>query len=236
MQPKYASFFAVPIVLALALSACGTNSKTAVDTVIPTAVTATSVGGAIAADALFNSGDVAFAQGMIPHHQQAVEMADIALDPARTAGAAVKDLATRIQGAQGPEIQLMTGWLTGWGQPIAMAGMDGMGSVSMEGMAPGETKAPGETMPVAETMAAMEGMSGMKGMMSADEMTGLEKVTGAEFDKAWLGMMIRHHDGAVGMSKTEQTDGKNVDAIDLAGKIISAQEAEIEEMKKLLAA
>lgn len=236
MQPKYASFFAVPIVLALALSACGTNSKTAVDTVIPTAVTATSVGGAIAADALFNPGDVAFAQGMIPHHQQAVEMADIALDPARTAGAAVKDLATRIQGAQGPEIQLMTGWLTGWGQPIAMAGMDGMGSVSMEGMAPGETKAPGETMPVAETMAAMEGMSGMKGMMSADEMTGLEKVTGAEFDKAWLGMMIRHHDGAVGMSKTEQTDGKNVDAIDLAGKIISAQEAEIEEMKKLLAA
>ncbi len=233
MQPKYASFFAVPIVLALALSACGTNSKTAVDTVIPTAVTATSVGGAIAADALFNSGDVAFAQGMIPHHQQAVEMADLALDPARTAGAAVKDLATRIQGAQGPEIQLMTGWLTGWGQPIAM---DGMGSVSMEGMAPGETKAPGETMPVAETMAAMEGMSGMEGMMSAAEITGLEKVTGAEFDKAWLGMMIRHHDGAVGMSKTEQTDGKNIDAIDLAGKIISAQEAEIEEMKKLLAA
>ena len=49
-------------------------------------------------------------------------------------------------------------------------------------------------------------------------------------------MMIRHHEGAVVMSKTEQTDGKSVDAIELAGKIITAQEGEIVEMKKLLAA
>lgn len=54
-------------------------------------------GGAIAADAVFNQGDVACAQGMIPHHRQAVEMAEVALALNRNAGAAVKDLATRIQ-------------------------------------------------------------------------------------------------------------------------------------------
>jgi hypothetical protein len=65
----------------------------------------------------FNDADVTFAQGMIPHHQQAIEMADIALDPATGASAQVRDLATRIKAGQDPEIQLMTGWLAAWGQP-----------------------------------------------------------------------------------------------------------------------
>ncbi len=226
MKSKYASLIALPLALTFTLGACGTKAKNAVETVAPTAETAAaSAGEAIAEDAAFNAGDVAFAQGMIPHHQQAIEMADIALDSARNAGPAVKDLATRIQGAQGPEIQLMTGWLKAWGQPVGMPGM------SMD-----HEMAPGETMAAGETMAGMEGMEGMEGMMSADEMVGLEKVTGADFDKAWVEMMIRHHDGAVVMSKTEQTEGKSPEAIALAGKIITAQEAEIEEMKKFLAA
>lgn len=75
--------------------------------------------------AAFNDADVAFAQGMIPHHQQAVEMAKMA--DTQAASAKVKDLAARIEGAQGPEIEKMQGWLKDWGKSESSKGsMDGM--------------------------------------------------------------------------------------------------------------
>ena len=215
--------FAFPLMLALTLGACSSSSDSAATDPATKAVVDDSAGSetipadivaadTIPADAEFNANDVTFAQGMIPHHQQAVEMSTIALDPERNASAEVKDLATRIQGAQDPEIQLMTGWLTEWGQPVdAMTGMEGM-----EGMETGD-------------------MPGTEGMMSLDEMTGLEAANGPAFDKLWLDMMVRHHQGAVTMSKTAQTDGKAAVVKELAGKIISAQEAEIAEMSKVLA-
>ena len=75
-----------------------------------------------------NDGDIAFASGMIPHHQQAVEMADMALDKA--SNAEVTSLAEDIKAAQDPEIAQMSGWLVGWGQPAPEGGMSG----DMEGM------------------------------------------------------------------------------------------------------
>lgn len=75
--------------------------------------------------AAFNDADVTFVQGMIPHHEQAVEMAKMANTQA--ASAKVKDLATRIEGAQGPEIAKMRGWLKDWGKSgTSEDSMDGM--------------------------------------------------------------------------------------------------------------
>jgi uncharacterized protein (DUF305 family) len=79
-----------------------------------------------------NDADVMFAQHMIPHHQQAVEMSDMILgkqgiDPR------VTELANQIKAAQGPEIQLMQGWLTQWGTP-AMPPMSGHDTPGMTGM------------------------------------------------------------------------------------------------------
>ncbi|MFF4584210.1 DUF305 domain-containing protein [Streptomyces sp. NPDC001388] len=73
-----------------------------------------------------NAQDVAFAQGMIPHHRQALEMAELAAD--RASSAQVKDLAARIEKAQDPEIEKMTGWLKAWGEDASsMPGMDHAG-------------------------------------------------------------------------------------------------------------
>lgn len=81
----------------------------------------------------FNDADVMFAQMMIPHHEQAIEMSEIALDPASGASAAIQDLAIRIRDAQDPEIELMKGFLTTWGAPVNPE--DGMDHSSMmEGM------------------------------------------------------------------------------------------------------
>jgi uncharacterized protein (DUF305 family) len=80
--------------------------------------------------ATFNDADVTFAQNMIAHHQQAVEMADLAAT--RAANAQAKTLATQIKAAQQPEIDKMTAWLTAWGKPTVPAG--GHGGHSMPGM------------------------------------------------------------------------------------------------------
>jgi uncharacterized protein (DUF305 family) len=74
----------------------------------------------------------------------------------------------------------------------------------------------------------------MDGVMSQDQMTALEKSTGTAFDTMWLKMMIEHHQGAVTMSNTELADGVNPDAKTLAHNIITAQQAEIQQMQSML--
>jgi uncharacterized protein (DUF305 family) len=90
------------------LAGCGGSSHSDMANMADKAVDA-------AKDAIgFNDDDVMFAQMMIPHHEQAIEMADIALDPLVGASDAVKSLATRIKAAQDPEITKMKSFLTSW--------------------------------------------------------------------------------------------------------------------------
>ena len=59
-----------------------------------------------------NKTDETFVQQMVPHHQQAVEMARMV--GSHDAGPGVRALAGRIEKAQGPEIEKMDGWLDDW--------------------------------------------------------------------------------------------------------------------------
>ncbi|MFE9058912.1 DUF305 domain-containing protein [Streptomyces mutabilis] len=153
-----------------------------------------------------NAADVAFAKGMIPHHRQAVEMADLA--PERAGSPEVEKLAAEIKKAQDPEIRTLSGWLTSWGEevPADDAAMDH----------------------------STHGMEGMDGMMTDQEMRGLEDASGEAFDTAFLELMIKHHEGAVAMARTEQADGAHAPAKKMAGEIITSQSAEIERMNRLL--
>jgi uncharacterized protein (DUF305 family) len=199
---KYRSLAALAIVGVIGLSACGDDSSSgtpgAGDTTMAPAATNP-------AGADFNDADVVFAQSMIPHHEQAIEMADIALDPNVVASDQVKALATRIKGGQDPEIAMMTGWLTAWGQPMSMD-------------------------------AAGHDMGSMDGMMSSTEMDEMGAMTGTDFDKMWMELMIRHHEGAIAMAQTVKTDGQNPDVLALADQVITAQQGEIDEMKAILGA
>ena len=82
----------------------------------------------------FNDADVAFAQGMIPHHQGALTMSEVALT--RATDPRVIDLAERIEAGQDPEIDLLTGWLEEWDQPLEAGDIGGMdhGAEDMGGM------------------------------------------------------------------------------------------------------
>lgn len=151
-----------------------------------------------------NEADIAFAQGMIPHHEQAIEMAELATE--RAESDEVLDLAARIEAAQQPEIERMEAWLEEWGEDDGMSGME------MDG----------------------DGASGMEGGMSEADMAELEAASGAEFDRLFLEMMIEHHRGAISMAETEVAEGSHPDAVRLAEAIIEDQEAEIAEMEALL--
>ncbi|WP_433347291.1 DUF305 domain-containing protein [Microtetraspora malaysiensis] len=150
--------------------------------------------------AAFNDADVMFAQMMIPHHKQAVEMADLAAT--RATDQEIKDLAAKIKAAQDPEIATMTGWLTAWGKPVtSSAGMAG---------------------------------HGMPGMMSEDDMAKLKAAKGAEFNRMFAEMMIAHHNGAIEMARTEQTQGADAEAKKLAATIEATQQAEVAQLQKIL--
>ncbi|MEW2304834.1 DUF305 domain-containing protein [Streptomyces sp. NPDC006655] len=184
---------------ALALTACGGD-----DSAGATHASHSAAAGATASASAgtHNAQDVSFAQTMIPHHQQALEMASLAAD--RASSAQVKDLAARIEKAQDPEINTMTGWLKAWGEDVPMAGMD------------------------------HSGHRGMAGMMSDKDMTMLKQAKGKDFDTMFLTMMVQHHRGAVEMAGTEQAKGAYAPATSMAGSIVTGQNAEIKEMNKLL--
>jgi uncharacterized protein (DUF305 family) len=87
----------------------------------------------------FNDADVMFVQMMIPHHQQAIEMADMILNK-EGIDPGVLTLASDIKAAQQPEIDQLQSWLDEWGADMpdmdSMEGMDhGGGMMSEDDMA-----------------------------------------------------------------------------------------------------
>jgi uncharacterized protein (DUF305 family) len=193
----------------LVLGACGGESDsaappatTAASATTPSATTPSTT---TAPSAEHNDADIMFAQMMIQHHRQAVEMAKLV--EGRASSPEVKKLAAAIEAAQGPEIRTMSTWLTTWGEEVPAESMPGMDH---------------------------GGHGGMPGMMSEADMMTLEALSGSEFDKSWLTMMVAHHQGAVQMAQQQQKDGENPEAVALAKKIQSDQAAEITTMKGLL--
>ena len=190
------------LALALALSACGG------DTAPQAATSPASATAQAGAGAEHNDADIRFGQTMIPHHRQAVEMAELAAD--RAENPEVAALAERIREAQAPEIETIAGFLQAWGADVpAEGGMADMGH---------------------------SGMSGMSGMTTPEQMDQMGRASGAVFDRMFLENMIAHHEGAVTDAQRELTEGVNPQAKDLASQIIAAQTAEMDQMEQMLQA
>ncbi|MFJ9315487.1 DUF305 domain-containing protein [Pimelobacter simplex] len=154
--------------------------------------------------------DIAFMQMMIPHHAQALTMSRMA--PTRAASPAVKALARRILGAQGPEILTMAAWLRD--HDLAVPTKDDPPDAYDHGK---------------------HGHATMHGMLTAAELRALRQARGRAFDRLYLEGMIRHHEGAIAMADVVATKGTDVLVSELAGDIIVGQNAEIDRMRDLLA-
>ncbi|MEV6314051.1 DUF305 domain-containing protein [Streptomyces sp. NPDC051776] len=170
-------------------------------------------GGSGTASGGFNDADVTFAQQMIPHHRQALEMARLA--ERRSSDPEIRKLAGQIEVAQDPEIEILRSWLKAWGKPESPGSGTEHGATGHGNMDHG-------------------GGHGASGMMSADEMSRLEKAEGADADREFARLMIRHHEGAVAMAEEERRNGRHTKAKALAAAVVKGQSAEIVRMKRFL--
>lgn len=151
--------------------------------------------------------DVMFAQMMIPHHAQAVEMSTIMLDK-EGMPTEIRELAQQIADEQEPEIAEMRGWLDDWGMP-EMGDMSDMGGHA--------------------------GHGGMDGMLSDEQLDELRAATGDDAVRLFLEQMIAHHEGAIEMGRDVLDDGRHPDVRAFAERMIDAQQAEIDTMREWLA-
>ena len=205
---------------ALALAGCGTSGEDSTGEA-PEAATSAAAGAGSTDTATaapsgsaqaeeHNDADTMFAQMMIPHHEQVVQMSEGMLakddlDPD------IEALANKVVAAQGPEIDQLKTMLETWGEPTSAE------SGGMEGMDHGSGSD-----------------AGMEGMMTDEQMQELEAAEGTEAAEMYLTMMTTHHRGAIDMAQTEVADGENPQAIEMAQQVIKDQEAEIAEMETLL--
>jgi uncharacterized protein (DUF305 family) len=188
MTVRVAATFVALLVAAL-LAACGGNQHPA------------AAGNQTADQADHNADDIAFTQSMVPHHEQAVEMAQMV--PTNTTNQQIIGLANRVISTQVPEIKAFQVWLMQW--------QDAQGNDP-----------------------ASHGGAPMTGMVDQRTMDRLRSLTGAAFDHLWLTSMVDHHRGAIAMAQDEVAHGKNPDVIYLAQRIIAGQQAEIDQMTRML--
>jgi uncharacterized protein (DUF305 family) len=152
--------------------------------------------------------DVEFMQGMIMHHQQAVDM--VALLRTRVKSPVLRSFGEKIAISQSDEIRFMKQWLESRGKPTTME--MNMSAADMKNML-------------------------MPGMLTPEQMAALTKARGAQFDHLFLTGMIQHHGGALTMvNELFKTPGAAQDPVlfDFATDIDATQSAEIKIMQGML--
>ena len=155
-----------------------------------------------------------FIEEMVPHHEDAVAMADLALTRAEHPELTV--LATAIKATQTEEIDQMRAWYRAWfgadvppghmGAGRGFAGRGPTGPMGMTGM-----------------------MGGPIGMMGRQDPAALAQAQ--PFDRAFIEQMVPHHQMAVMMSAMALPGAQRPELIALLQSIVAGQSAEIRQMR-----
>jgi uncharacterized protein (DUF305 family) len=159
------------------------------------------------ADTSYSPADAVFMRDMIPHHHQALQMAELVAT--RTNRQELIDVAGRINASQGDEIEFMQSWL----------------------------RDRGEVVPDPTAHEAMHTHHTMAGMATPEQMAELAASEGIAFDRMFLTLMIRHHDGAVKMvEELLEQPGSAYDPVlfEFTNDVTNDQTTEIERMNALL--
>ncbi|WP_433437120.1 DUF305 domain-containing protein [Nonomuraea sp. CA-141351] len=124
--------------------------------------------------------DVVFSQEMITHHQQTIQLAEVAAE--RGKSSYVRDLSKKLIAEEKADIEMMSSWLRSWKEPLPPEPTTQMGS---------ELKA------------------------------------GPDFDRQWLKELTGHLEHGVQMAEAVSKAGKHGPTLELAGKVVQAQKAEL---------
>jgi uncharacterized protein (DUF305 family) len=184
--------------------------------------------GVVAAEELSRNerAEIRFLQGMVDHHQMALDMAADCLEKASTPS--VMTVCESVIAAQSAEIELMQGWLLDW-YNIAYEPMSMMEMLDMMEMS---------------VMGGMDSMHGGHGAMADTPFTdppmmmgmfaGFNRLEGVAYEIAWLESMIDHHDDALHMSQRILSRVAHDELGELAEQIVADQMTEIELMESLI--
>ncbi|KQU03732.1 hypothetical protein ASG56_09585 [Rhodococcus sp. Leaf7] len=169
-----------------------------------------------------DSVDVGFSQDMTVHHNQAIEMATLALSGA--SDPLVKNLAYDILTTQQNQAGQMQGWLALWdAAPLPTGGYMGWmtddGGHSMSGMGGSSMTGPVQTMP---------------GMASTQDMTDLRAASGPALDVLFLQLMLRHHQGGLTMMQYGEVHAETPAVRNLARTMVNTQTSEAQLMTQML--
>lgn len=160
-------------------------------------------------DTSYSPADVSFMQGMIVHHQQAVDMAALVND--RTNNDAIVKTADRIAASQQDEMKFMREWLEERDEPLAMDHSAHQGHAMHHAM---------------------------KGMATPQQMAQLAASNGTEFDRLFLQLMVAHHQGALDMvEELHDAPGSAYEPVmfEFTNEVVSDQQSEIDRMNGVLA-
>jgi uncharacterized protein (DUF305 family) len=193
----------------------------------------------------YTAADVRFMSAMIGHHSQAVAIANWA--PTHGASAAVRTLAARIVNGQADEIATMRRWLADRGQLVPDSA-NAMGAAAMHRSAGAAPAAGRGAHDMAGHGAAGHDSGGqqmaahhaeMPGMLTVAQLDQLDRARGDAFDRLFLTLMIRHHQGAVAMVRSlfgTPAAGQDETVFKFASDVQVDQITEITRMQQMLAA
>lgn len=193
------------MVAALSLTACSTPAESTRGGEAGSGIPETPV--ITGEPASYNDDDVSFASNMVTHHRQAIELSKLV--SGRSTNPELAALASQIAAEQQPEINIMNVLLVQWNENPEVGTGSGGDDHTEHG-------------------------SAMQGMVDDATMAELKTLNGTEFDTLWLKSMISHHQGAIEMAQAEIANGANVDAVAMAKAMVTSQEAEIQQMKRML--
>ncbi|MBB5077798.1 DUF305 domain-containing protein [Nonomuraea endophytica] len=148
-----------------------------------------------------SAADVRFAEGMIPHHRQALEMAGLVAERTRTPS--IRRVADQIRLTQEPEIRIMSGWLSALGRAVPQT----------HGHPTGQPA---------------------NGMATLTEMNALRAARDGQFDRMFLRLMIRHHEGALTMADAALREGTDQRMRMMARDVAAGQSIEIARMREAM--
>ncbi|WP_430331918.1 DUF305 domain-containing protein [Rhodococcus sp. ACT016] len=166
-----------------------------------------------------DSVDVGFSQDMTVHHNQAIDMATLALT--KSGDPAVKNLAYDILTSQQNQVGQMQGWLALWDRaPLPTGGYmtwmtEGDGHSGHAGHMAAGTAAP-----------AAHDTSKMPGMATPEEMAALGQASGRDLDVMFLQLMLRHHQGGLPMMEYGEQYADIPAVRNLARTMVETQQGE----------
>lgn len=196
--------------------------------------------------------DVAFVRAMIPLHEQALVMAEMALDPRHRASAQIRGLAAEVEATHDPQATTMNTWRAAWDdtdvetvEPTAPTAVpDEATSATPQDTAPAEPggagAAPGRrpttVIEHTTTLEPAPGDPSGSAFMNPQIMEQLGAASGEEFGRLWLELMIAHHERSVATAKQALSSTSKPEVEEMAEQIAQGQSARITRMRELLAA